>query len=73
MVGPFCTESIWIGKMNYIPADSTLTKSLQPFYAEIRRNYEIEHLFHIYNDLRNFRKSDSKDSVTIKLKNCGLI
>jgi len=73
MVEPFCTESIWIGKMNYIPSESTLTSDLQPFYSAVRKNYEIDHLLQIYNDLRNFQKIKFKDSVTIKLSNHGLI
>jgi len=73
MVEPFCTESIWIGKMNYIPSDSTLPNDLQPFYSDVRRNYEIEHLLQIYNDLRNLQKIRFKDSVSIKLSNHGLI
>lgn len=73
MVEPFCTESIWIGKMNYIPSDSTLPRELQPFYSEVRTNYEIEHLLEIYNDLRNLQKIRFKDSLTIKLSNHGLI
>jgi len=73
MVEPFCTESIWIGKMNYIPSDSTLPNDLQAFYSEVRRNYEIEHLLQIYNDLRNLQKIRFKDSVSIKLSNHGLI
>jgi DNA repair photolyase len=73
MVEPFCTESIWIGKMNYIPSDSMLSNDLQPFYSEIRRNYEIENLLEIYNDLRDLQKIRFKDSVAIKLSNHGLI
>lgn len=73
IVKPFCTESIWIGKMNYIPSDSTLHSDFQPFYSDIRRNYEIDHLLQIYNDLKNLPKIRFKDSVTIKLRNHGLI
>jgi DNA repair photolyase len=73
MVDQFCTESIWIGKMNYIPSNSTLSSDLQPFYSEVRKNYEIEHLLEIYNDLRNVQKIRFKDSITIKLSNHGLI
>ncbi len=73
MVQPFCTESIWIGKMNYIPSDLTLSGDLQPFYSEIRRNYETDHLLQVYNDLRNLQKIRFKDSMTIKLSNHGLI
>ena len=73
MVEPFCTESIWIGKMNYIPSDSSLSDDIQPFYVEIRRNYEISHLLEIYNDLRILKKIRFKDSMMIKLSNHGLI
>jgi len=73
IVEPFCTESIWIGKMNYIPSDSTLPNDLQTFYSEVRKNYEIEHLLQIYNDLRSLQKIRFKDSVLIKLSNHGLI
>jgi DNA repair photolyase len=73
MVEPYCTESIWIGKMNYIPSASSLPIDFQPFYSEVRKNYEIEHLLKIYNDLKNLQKIRFKDSVTIKLSNHGLI
>ena len=73
MVDPFCTESIWIGKMNYIPSNSALSSDLQPFYSDVRRNYEIEHLLEIYNDLKNVQKIRFKDSVMIKLSDHGLI
>lgn len=73
MVEPFCTESIWIGKMNYIPSDSTLPSNLQRFYSEIRGNYEIDHLLQIYNELRALKKIKFKDSMMIKLNNYGLI
>ncbi len=73
IVEPFCTESIWIGKMNYIQSDSTLPNNLQAFYSEVRKNYEIENLLQIYNDLKNLQKIRFKDSVSIKLSNHGLI
>ncbi len=73
IVEPFCTESIWIGKMNYIQSDSTLPNNLQAFYSEVRKNYEIEHLLQIYNDLKNLQKIRFKDSMSIKLSNHGLI
>lgn len=73
MVEPFCTESIWVGKMNYIPSDSTIDGDLQPFFSDVRRNYEIGNLLEIYNDLKNFKKIRFKDSVIIKLSNYGLI
>jgi DNA repair photolyase len=47
IVESFCTESIWIGKMNYIPSNSTLPSNLKPFYSEVRRNYEPSHFANI--------------------------
>ncbi len=71
-VEPFCTESIWVGKMNYIPSESTLSDDEYPYYYEVRRNYEINHLFQIYNDLKKLKKIRFKDSVIIKLSNHDL-
>jgi DNA repair photolyase len=73
LVEPFCTESIWIGKMNYIPSDSTLSQDLLPFYAEIRRNCIIDHLLWVYHDLKNLPKVRFKDSITIALTEHGLL
>jgi DNA repair photolyase len=68
-VKPFCTESIWVGKMNYIRSDSTLSHDEYPYFHEVRRNYEINNLLEIYNDLKKLKKIRFKDSVIIKLSN----
>lgn len=73
MIEPFCTESIWIGKMNYIPCYSNLSCDHQSFYSEIRSHYDDNHLLQIYHDLKKHPKVKFKDSVTIKLSNRGLI
>lgn len=63
---PFVTESIWIGKMNYISCKGISGKeNIQ--YEKIRSNYETHHLLGIYRKLRNSPKIRFKDSVRIKL------
>jgi len=66
-VAPFSTESIWIGQMNYIPRQD-ISKHEIPFYNEIRRNYEIEHLKEVYDDLKNLPKIRFKDSIRNRLE-----
>lgn len=73
IVQPFCTESIWIGKMNYIPSNVTLSSDLHLLYSEVRHNYDDNHLLQIYNDLKKYPKIKFKDSVINKLSNRGLI
>lgn len=65
-VAPFITESIWIGKMNYIPRRMT-SKKVAPYYDRIRRNYTHAHLEELYDNLRDYPKVRFKDSVRIKL------
>ena len=38
-VSPFITESIWIGRMNYIPRKN-LSRAEEPFFSRIRQNYK---------------------------------
>jgi len=61
-VEPYCTESIWVGKMNYIPRND-ISKRDTPFYEQIRRNYEPTHLKEIYYQLRNLPIIRFKDSI----------
>ena len=62
MVAAYSTESIWIGKMNYIPRNH-LPESCLFYYSEIRKNCEKEHLLKIHNDLKDFPKIRFKDSI----------
>jgi len=62
----YSTESIWIGKMNYIH-NNGIQENEAPFYSNIRKNYELPHLEEIYNDLRDYSKVRFKDSIMIKL------
>lgn len=66
MVVPYSTESIWIGKMNYIPRNNLL-ESQVPFYNEIRKNCEPQHLLRIYEELKTFPKIKFKDSIRLIL------
>lgn len=66
MVAPYSTESIWIGKMNYIPRNN-LPESQIPFYNEVRKNYEPHHLLRIYEELKTFPKIRFKDSIRFVL------
>lgn len=62
MVAPYSSESIWVGKMNYIPRNY-LAASTLGFYNEIRKNVEKGHLLKIYNDLKDLPKIRFKDSI----------
>jgi len=63
---PFITESIWIGRMNYIPRKN-LSKEEEPYYNEIRKNYVTSHLRDMYNKLNGHYKTRFKDSIRIQL------
>jgi DNA repair photolyase len=66
MIAPFITESIWIGRMNYIPRKIP-SKKIAPFYCKIRRNYTRAHVRELYDDLKDHPKVRFKDSVRIQL------
>ncbi len=65
-IAPFTTESIWIGRMNYIPRKN-LSNEEKPYYNKIRKNYETNHLWELYNKLNRRPKVRFKDSVRIQL------
>jgi DNA repair photolyase len=65
-IAPFTTESIWIGRMNYIPRNN-LSKEEETYYNEIRKNYETSHLWEIYIRLKGNPKIRFKDSITNQL------
>jgi len=65
-VVPFVTESIWIGKMNYIPRKNLSNEEMIQ-YQKIRKNYRVDHLWEIYNSLAGYPKVRFKDSVRIHL------
>ena len=66
IVEPYTTESIWIGRMNYLPRKNIL-ESEKPFYEKIRRNYETDHLWSLYNRLGKIPRIRFKDSIRNQL------
>jgi DNA repair photolyase len=65
-IGPFVTESIWIGPMNYISRNN-IEEIDQLEYLTVRKNYEFDHLKEIYDILKSNPKIRFKDSMKIKL------
>lgn len=66
LVAQFTTESIWLGKMNYIPRRNLSTVE-QQYYDDVRKNYEIEHLWEVYIKLKDQPLIKFKDSIRTKL------
>jgi len=66
MLSPSVTESIWLGPMNYIPSNS-IPKVDKHHYEEVRNNYRIEHLWEIYEELRDNPIIRFKDSMNNRL------
>lgn len=65
-VSSFTTESIWIGRMNYIPRNHLSSKE-RPYYTRIRKNYETHHLLEIFEKLSQHPKIRFKDSIKMQL------
>jgi DNA repair photolyase len=65
-ITPFVTESIWIGRMNYIPSRIS-SKQAVPFYSKIRKNYTHAHIQELYDTLKDHAKVRFKDSIRIQL------
>jgi DNA repair photolyase len=63
---PYVTESIWIGRMNYIPRQH-VDREDEVHYNEIRKNYETTHVRILYNKLKRYPKIRFKDSIRIQL------
>jgi len=59
---PFTTESIWIGRMNYITTNG-LSDDEKPYYNIVRTNYETKHLWEVFLKLHLRPKTRFKDSV----------
>ena len=66
MVTPFITESIWIGRMNYI-SRKNISEEEKPYYDDIRKNYHSGHLLEICYQLKKHPKIRFKDSVRNQL------
>lgn len=65
---PFITESIWLGKMNYINRNHLKGNELQ-FYKKIRENYEIENINQLLLEIKQISdcRINLKDSIVILL------
>ena len=61
-IRPFVTESIWIGKMNYI-ARNGVTLLDRPYYDSIRQNYHLKHILEIYDNYKTDPLIRWKDSI----------
>lgn len=66
VIDPYVSESIWIGKMNYITRNGLSTSENQ-FYNKVRQKYETTHMREIYNELRVNPKIRIKDSIRNQL------
>lgn len=67
-LSPFATESIWIGKMNYIPRNG-LSDEEQPYYDRIRMNYETTHLLEVCKEVSDYSVVRFKDSIVNQIVN----
>jgi DNA repair photolyase len=61
-IAPFTTESIWLGRMNYIGSKNLSNEELS-YYTQVRKNYETKHLLEIWNTLKCYPKIRFKDSI----------
>ncbi|MCW4043045.1 MAG: hypothetical protein NWE90_04890 [Candidatus Bathyarchaeota archaeon] len=59
---PSITESIWIGRMNYIPRKE-LSEEEKPHFNRVRKNCETAHLVEIRRKLSSLAKVRLKDSI----------
>lgn len=61
-VHPYVSETIWIGKMNYIKRNN-ISNDIKHYYEEIRENYTLENIQNIINQLAIYREIRYKDSI----------
>ena len=59
---PYISETIWIGKMNYIDRINLKEREIE-FFDAIRENYTINNIQKIINKLKQFKKVRYKDSI----------
>lgn len=67
-IQPFVTESIWLGRMNYI-AKEGLSKQEKKIYDQVRENYELFHLKELVQRVSCNPKIRLKDSIKNKFFN----
>jgi DNA repair photolyase len=61
-VMPFTTESVWLGRMNYI-ASKNLSSDEAFYYRQVRKNYETMHLIEVLDALKTYPRIRLKDSI----------
>lgn len=59
---PFVSETIWVGKMNYIDRNN-LSNEEKELYEEIRKIYSLQNIQRIIYKLQNYEKIRYKDSI----------
>jgi len=59
---PFISDTIWLGKMNYIDVKNVQDREFE-FYDAIRKNYGIKNIQKIINKLKHSKKVRYKDSI----------
>jgi hypothetical protein len=59
---PFVSESIWIGRMNYIDRKNLSDEELK-HYNKIRKNYTMKNVLLIYNYFKDDPIIRWKDSI----------
>jgi len=62
----FVTESIWLGKMNYIAKEGP-SKQEKKFYDDVRKNYKLAHLKSVVEEVSKNPKIRLKDSIKNKI------
>jgi len=70
-VAPYCTESIWLGKMNYIACHPHDLANTKQYYEAVRSNYTVERLASIFERLSPISKIRFKDSIIFRLQRHG--
>ena len=61
-IAPFVSETIWIGKMNYIKKND-LTAEERSYFEAVRKNYSLENIQNIIDGLNRNKKIRYKDSI----------
>lgn len=65
-IEPYVSESIWVGKMNYI-ARNGFSMLEERYYNDVRKNYETSHMREICHELLKNPKIRIKDSIRNQL------
>ena len=61
-ITPYVTETIWLGKMNYIKKNDISTEE-KSYFEAVRKNYSFENIQNIIDRLNRNKKIRYKDSI----------